>query len=381
MEFKNMTVEELTARQDEIRTLVEAEDADLDALEAEARGIKEELEARVATEAKKQEVRDMLAAGQIPVQEVRTVETQEVKKVTNEEIRNSKKYIDAFAEYIKTGDDSECRALLTENVSGGTVPVPTFVSDVVKTAWDREGIMRRVKKTYLKGNIKIGFEISGSDAVNHTEGGAAVSEEELIEGIVELVPASIKKWISVSDEVCDMRGREFLDYIYNELAYRIAKKAVDNLISDIDACGTVSTTTCPSVGKITATTITMGLVAEAVGNLSDEASNPIIMMNKATWAKFKAVKYANGFDADPFEGLDVEYNSTIKSFDAASTGDTWLIVGDLGEGAQANMPNGEDIEFKFDDKTLMTSDMVRILGRTYVAAKVIAPKAFCKVAK
>ena len=31
------------------------------------------------------------------------------------EIRNSKEYIDAYAEYIKTGNDMECRKLTTEN--------------------------------------------------------------------------------------------------------------------------------------------------------------------------------------------------------------------------------------------------------------------------
>ena len=44
MEFEKMTVEELEARKAQIATEIEAEDADLDALEAEVRGIKEELE-------------------------------------------------------------------------------------------------------------------------------------------------------------------------------------------------------------------------------------------------------------------------------------------------------------------------------------------------
>lgn len=381
MEFTNMSVEELQARQDEIRNLIDAEDADLDALETEARAIKEELEARIAAEAKKQEVRDMLASGQIPVQEVREVEKQEVQVMTNEEIRNSEEYIDAYANYIKTNDATECRGLLTENATNGTVPVPGFVYDTIKHAWERDGIIKRVKKAYMKGNLKVGFEISGSDAAIHTEGGDAVAEETLVMGIVELVPQSIKKWISFSDEVMDMRGEEFLTYIYDELAYRIAKKAADALIADITACGTVSTTTCPSVGLITATTVTMGLVANAIGTLSGEAAEPVIMMNKATWAKFKAVEYANGYGADPFEGLDVEFNNSIKSFDAATTGDAWLIVGDLEEGALVNLPNGDGIEFKFDDVTLMTNDMIRVLGRTYTAAKVVAPNAFCKVVK
>lgn len=104
-------------------------------------------------------------------------------------------------------------------------------------------------------------------------------------------------------------------------------------------------------------------------------------MNKATWAKFKAAQYANGYNVDPFEGLDVEFNNSIASFDAATTGVTWMIVGDLDQGALMNLPNGEDITFKFDDMTLATSDLVRVIGRMFVAEKVVAPNAFVKVTK
>jgi len=376
MEFTNKTAAELLERQTEIRAALDAENPDLDALEAEARAIKAELERRAAEEAEKVEVRTEVAEGA-----AETVEKHEERKVmTNEEIRNSREYIDAYAEYIKSGDDTECRGLLTENVSG-TVPVPTFVYDEVKTAWDREGIIRRVRKSYLKGNMKVGFEISSTGATVHTEGAAAVSEETLVLGIVTLTPQSIKKWISISDEVYDLRGEAFLRYIYDELTYQIAKKAADQLIADIEACGTVSTTTCPGIVKVTANSIGMATIANAIGNLSDEAANPIVMMNKATWAKFKAVQYANGYGADPFEGLDVEFNNTIDSFDEASTGETYAIVGDLDHGALMNLPNGEEIEFKFDNTTLMTSDMIRVLGRMYAAIKVVAPGAFVKIVK
>lgn len=380
MNLKEMSASELQARQAEIRTLIDTDDADLDALEAEAREIKAELEERAAAEVKKQEVRDMLAAGKAP--DAKVIEKQEERKMPdNMEIRNSKEYIDAYAEYLKNGDDAECRGLLTENAVSGTVPVPEMVYDIVKTAWDREGITRRVRKAYVKGNLKVGFEISGSDAAIHTEGGDPVAEETLTLGIVELIPQSIKKWISISDEVYDLRGEAFLRYIYDELTYRIAKKAADGVIAAIEACGTQSVTTCPGVPKLTATTITMGLVANALGQLSDEAANPVIMMNKATWAKFKAVEYANGYGVDPFEGLAVEFNNTITSFDAATTGVTYMIVGDLDQGALMNLPNGEGIDFKFDDTTLMTNDMIRVLGRMFVAEKVVAPGAFVKVTK
>lgn len=304
--------------------------------------------------------------------------------MTNKEVCASAEYREAFKNYVMTGKDAECRALLTENVGTGVVPVPEVVYDIIKNAWEKEGIMSLVKKSYLKGNLKVGFEISADGAVVHTEGAAAPTEEKLVLGIVELIPASLKKWITISDEVIDMDAGSFLQYVYDEVAYQIAKKAADTLIAKIEACGTVSTNT-PSVNVgvpvVTSTTITLGLIASAIGQLSDVAANPVIMMNKATWSAFKAVQYAASVPVDPFEGLPVVFNNSIKAFSAASSGDTYAIVGDLGEGAIANFPAGEEITLKYDDTSLAEKDLVKIVGREYVALGVIGPDCFVKIAK
>ena len=316
--------------------------------------------------------------------ETKEIEKREVKPMEIE-IRNTPEYINAYAEYIKSGDNTELRALTTTNDTTpngtGTVPIPDMVYDIVKTAWQREGIMSRVRKSYLKGNLKVGFEISGTDAVIHAEGASAVSEETLVLGTVTLTPQSIKKWISISDEVMDLRGEAFLNYIYDELAYRIAKKAADTLVAKIEACGTVSTTTCVGVPKLKATTASLGDVAQAMALLSDEAANPVIMMNKATWGTYKALAAQGNYGYDPFEGLDVVFNNTIKAYNVATSGNTYAIVGDLDQGALANFPNGDGIEFKFDELTDMTKDLVRVLGREYVGLGIVAPNAFVKITK
>ena len=378
MELKDMTIEELLERKAQIAIDAEAPEADLNALTDEVRAINEEIEARKQAEAQRVEIREAVALGAGEVTETIEPVIREEKK-TMEEIRNSKEYIEAYANYIKTEDPTECRALLSENGSG-TIPVPELVYDIVKTAWEREGIMSRVRKAYIKGNLKVGFEISSSPAATHNEG-VAVDEESLVLGTVALIPKSIKKWISISDEALDLSGEPFLRYIYDELAYRIAKKAADLLVANIIACGTVSTTTCPGVPAITEASISVGTVAKAIANLSDDAANPTIMMNKLTWGKFKAAQAANGYNYDPFEGIPVVFNNTITSFDAASTGDTYMIVGDLNQGALANFPAGEEISFKYDEMTLATQDLVRVIGREYVALGVVAPDAFVKVKK
>lgn len=374
-----MSMEELIEERNAIPAQLEAEGADLDALEARVKEINAEIEKRNAEIEKRNAIMEGVkngAAGTV------VKDFKEARKgMTNAEVRNSQAYINAYAEYIKSEDDAECRALLTENVATGTVPVPDLVDDVIRHAWENEGIMALVRKSYLKGNLRVGFELSATGAVVHTEGADAPAQETLVLGIVELVPASIKKWITVSDEAMDLKGEAFLNYIYSEVTYQIAKKAADELIAKIEAAGTVSTSTAVGVPAITQNQITQATIATALAQLSDEATNPVVMMNKQTWAAFKAVQYEGNYSVDPFEGLPVKFNNTIKAFSVATTGETYAIVGDLGHGALANFPNGEGINFKFDDLSLAESDLVKIVGREYVALGLVAPGSFVKIQK
>lgn len=378
-----MTIEEVDIRASEIKSeIAEASEERLAELNAEAdllEARKNELK-KMAAEAT--ETRKAVAEGSSELESVKPV-IEEERKMTNADVVKTKEYRDAFANFVRTGDDKECRALLTENVSGD-VPVAAVVYDIVKNAWEKEGIVARVKKAYIKGNLKVGFEISADGAFVHTEGQAVSSSaaENLVLGTVTIVASNIKKFIFVSDEVID--STEFLTYVYDELVYQIAKKLADQVIAKIEACGTVSTNT-PSVNvavpKITASSIALNTIANAIAELSDQASDPVIMMNKSTFAAFKAVQAAGNYGYDPFEGLPVLFNNSIASFSAATTGVTYAIVGDLGEGMIANFPNGEGIKVKLDDMSQAESDLVKIVGRQYVGVEVVGPKSFCKIAK
>ena len=387
-EIMTATTEDLDKRCAEITEAIEAkaDGTDYEALSAELDDIKArreaiEAEQRAADEQQRKADLQAVINGAGKETEIKASTEKETDKM---EVRNSPEYIDAYARYIKTGKEEECRSLLTENATGGTVPVPEFVYEIVKNAWEKDGIMSRVSKSYLKGNLKVTFEVDGDAASIHNEGAAAPSQENLALGIVELKPASIKKWIKISDELVDLGGEAFPRYIYDELTYRIAKKAADTLIEKIVACDTVSTntpTTNVAVGAVSTASVSLGLVASALAQLSDQAENPVIIMNRQTWGAFKAVEAAGNYGYDPFEGLPVVFNNSITAFSAATTGVTFAIVGDLGEGAKANFPNGEGIDFKFDELSRKKEDLIEVLGREYVALGVVAPSAFVKICK
>lgn len=302
-------------------------------------------------------------------------------KMENVEFKNSPEYIDALARSIKTGDMTELRSILTENAVDGEVPIPTFAEERIRTAWDSDEILNRVGKTYVKGNLKIGFEISGTDAVVHLEGDDAPAEEELHIGVVSLIPQSLKKWITVSDEVLDMKSQEFLDYIYDEIGHRIAKLAADIVVSKIIALPTASTATAPaaSVLKMDPSAVTC---VNAIALLSDEATNNVAIMNKLTWAAFKSITTGDGYPLqDPFAGLPQIFNNTLPAITTASEDDVYMIVGDLANGFRANFPNGEEIRIKADELSLAEKDLVKFVGRKYVALEAVAPFRFTNVTK
>ena len=370
-------LEEIEERKLALRDEIEGlEDLDkVEELEKEVDALNEEKE-QIEEAEKQEEVVEALEENNVETKsKLVSVKKEEIKMET----RNTPEYIEAYARYIKTGKDEEVRALLTENVSG-SIAVPELVLDEVKTAWDNNELLSLVRRMNVRGNLKVQFEISGTDAAVHTEGAYAVNEEELVEGIAELVPASIKKWVSISDEVMDMRGEEFLRYIYDELTYRIAKKAADLLVAKIVTLTTSASTSAPSIAKVTAAPA-VGTIASAIAALSDDAANPTIVMNKLTWAEFKRVQYANGYNVDPFEGLRVVFNNSLPAYSAANANACYAIVGDFGYGAIANFPNGEDIEIKLDTLSKKKEDLVEILGREYVALGVVACKAFTQVCK
>ena len=370
-------LEEIEERKLALRDEIEGlEDLDkVEELEKEVDALNEEKE-QIEEAEKQEEVVEALEDNDLETKsKLVSVKKEEIKMET----RNTPEYIEAYARYIKTGKDEEVRALLTENVSG-SIAVPELVLDEVKTAWDNNELLSLVRRMNVRGNLKVQFEISGTDAAVHTEGAYAVNEEELVEGIAELVPASIKKWVSISDEVMDMRGEEFLRYIYDELTYRIAKKAADLLVAKIVTLTTSASTSAPSIAKVTAAPA-VGTIASAIAALSDDAANPTIVMNKLTWAEFKRVQYANGYNVDPFEGLRVVFNNSLPAYSAANANACYAIVGDFGYGAIANFPNGEDIEIKLDTLSKKKEDLVEILGREYVALGVVACKAFTQVCK
>ncbi|MBR6507469.1 MAG: phage major capsid protein [Clostridia bacterium] len=378
-DLKELSIDQIEERKSAIVAELDNEGVDLDALEAEMRSLNEEIEARKATEAKKAEIRQGIAEGNIGVVTVEKKFEERENIMTNNEVRATKEYVDAFARYLVSEDATEVRSLLTENVSGGSVPVPAIVDDIIRTAWEKNDILSRVRRTNIRGNLKVAFERVASGAVAHTEGSGSVSEETLKLGIVTLVPATLKKFVRVSDEAVAMGGEEFVRYVYDEVVYQITKKLADDIVTDIKTASTSATSVAACVAQITSAP-TVTAIASAYANLSDEATDPVIIMNKLTYANFVSAQAAANYSIDPFMNLPVVFNNSLPAYGSASSNAVYAIVGDL-NGESVNYPEGDGVALKYDDLTEAEDDMVKIVGRQYVAHALTACGRFTNIKK
>lgn len=338
--------------------------AELDMIEERKNAIKAEAE-------EKRTAMEEVLAGEGEVIEEKQ---EERKTMDNKEVRKSAEYLDAWVEYQKGRANEEQRALLTTNATeNGTIAVPTYVEDRIVTAWESNEIVRRAKKSYFKGNLRVGVEVSAEGAVDHAEGDEAVTEENLVLEIVNLIPGTLKKMVKYSTEVLDMKGEAFVDYIVDEIEYQLAKTAGDNMVQH------ALTVNAPFKQSIAAagTSLTTADVIRAEGMLAGDA-NPVLITTRANAAALKAAVLSAGYGYDPFDGMDVVYVDAAAL--AVSGGTIFGIVADL-SAWQFNFPNGDQPTFVFDEYTEAPADIVRVIGRVMVGYGIVAPYKTVVIAK
>ena len=298
--------------------------------------------------------------------------------MTDLEMRNSAEYCEAYKKFILTGDDKECRSLLTTNASGD-VPVPVLVEGIIKHAWESNTFLSKVRKTAFRGNLKVPFEKSADPAYVHSEGTTGLTEEDLQLGIVTLTPANIKKWIKISDEAVAMGGEAFVQYVYEELAQRIMEKLVSELVGKANAAGTTHSDTVIGIPKATEAP-GVNTVRNNAATLSEEATDICIVLNPLSIGEFYDAQAAGNFNLDPFAGVTLIKCSALPAYSSADTNAMYGIVGDL-KAFQVNYPEGEGIVTKWDDLTYAEDDMVKVVARQYAGYGVTAPGRLIRLCK
>lgn len=345
------------------------------------------------------------------IEETRTEETEEVEEVVensiveenheekNDDVQMEEERMNTNFENVETRSEDikawrdhimagvETRALTTQDEG---MPIPTIFADYIARAWERVDLLDEVTKTAIRGYFNVSYEASSTGAVLHEEGSEAPAEEELVLGTIQLIPAYLKKWISVTDELQSMTDDQFMKYVADEVVYNVLKKLKSEILVGNTSfiVGIENATLTEEVES----TLDFNAINKALAEI-DGGENPLVVMNRKTFFNefmgltdttgrpiYNIVSDNAGRPMYFVNGIRVMFADVLPTFDDAGTSQAWAIVGDF-KAYHLNMPNGENVETLFDPYTLATQDKSRIIGKLFVAGNVTKPKALAKIVK
>lgn len=242
MEFTSMTVEELEARLAQLPDEIEKDGADLDALDAEFKGITAELDARKAAAAKKAELRAAVAtgAGSVIAEAPQTPIPTEERKMFN---RDSIEYRDAWTKKIIGRElNEEERAALTS--AGAVIPTMT-----VNAVWDKltgpADLIGKVDVSQFPTYVKFPKATTKNAATGQAVG-APITESSDVIGYIDLIPNEYVKLLTVGADIDHMAVSAVHDWIVNNL--------VDSIRAEINTDIVVGTGTNELKGILTSVT-------------------------------------------------------------------------------------------------------------------------------
>lgn len=367
-----------------------------DGLIEEVESLKKEADDIDAEISELEEVRGKFEEQEKRMSLIKTVESEVIEERTKDvkvDIYDTPEYRQAWVDAIRTGDETKVRAMTTGTTN---VPVPTIWQSYVETAWYNYGkFSRLVNKTYIQGYLAIPFESAADGAVVHDENGEMPAEETITLGLIELKPAMIKKWISMTDELMAMTADDFMRYLADELVYRVVLKLDNGIINgalDTNGKGVVgivgnANTLVAANGALSFNVINAGIADLVTFDNLTVAMNPKTFFNNfmglvdlqqrpiyqiATDNAGKPQYYVNG--------IRVEFTQALPAYDAATAGQAWAVAGDF-RGYRLNLPEGEMVRTLFDPYTMAREDKAIMVGRLYAAGNVARLKHFVQFNK
>lgn len=400
---KNEIVDEVDAKKEEFENAdTDKRDEILEEVEAlteEANKIDEEVKELEEQRTKMKAQEERMSMAQTLSKTAIEERKDQIENMENVNVLKTKEYEQLYADFIRGKVDKkevrsycEARALTTATEY---VPIPEIMQGFVETAWYEYGkFSRLVSETFEPAILKIPVEVSADPANWHDENSGPVEEENITLGQIILQPKMIKKWISLTDELMAMSAQDFLRYIADELVYRVVLALDEAIINrkDANGLGVIGIVDNPYTEVVTAK-LNFNAINTALANLVT-FEDLTIAMNPATFFNtfmgmtdevgrpiFNVIADNNARPQYYLSGHRVEFTQALKSDAEASSGDPLFIIGNFRRGYRLNYPQGRNVITLIDPYTLATEDLVRMIGRLYVAGNVVKPKHFAQVNK
>lgn len=259
-----MTAEEIMARKAEIRSEVEVEGADLNALEEEVRSLNAELNNIEAEAEKRKAIREAVAAGDgeiIAKMEERKMENEKIYTVESEEYRTG--FLKDMLGMEMTAEERtavDFVATTTDATYGsGNVLPRTMVDRIWDLIEEQHSIMGDVT-IYRTGTI---LEVAKRTAISQGDAAivneATANDDEINTFVkVTLAGKDFSKHVDISYAMAKMSMDAFEQFLTNEIADRIGAAIADDVVDQImdDYDDTNNAITTAAAGAIAWTDVT-----------------------------------------------------------------------------------------------------------------------------
>ncbi len=375
-------IEEIDKRLSEIKAELDG-DCDVDALEKEVRGLKEERKTLMDMLEKRKQLQNEVANGAGEVIRGFKPETEEKRyDASSPEYKTAwlkNMAMDSRGKKLFGDLTKEERAAFTFTTANTGEVVPTEIMNRIVSLVDNDSPMY---DDSFKSNLVYGFEIprlksiDAGDAKNVTEGAANDDEQDTFDSIA-LPGVEIKKHIVMSRKMQFQSIQAFEDWVVTHLAERIRVAKETYILSQLAKSGTVG---IDSGNVISAAACTDEEIRKALGLLRGSGERVLYANSNFIWNTLAGLETTEGdklFIPNPMADPLVEgrvYGTAVKR-DSNIPDDTFYI------GYPKKILSNEfilfDITPQIEDKTLNRI----FVGYSLFDAGLEDPKAFVKWSK
>ena len=376
-----MRIKEIELRLAAIAKEIDNPDADLDALEKEARALKAEAaEIRRKEEQRAKLIKDVTENGEM-VREFGIDATDGEQRTLDVD---SAEYRSAYLKNMRGLELSEIeqRALNSGLSSAGHV-IPTVTQNkIIEKVTQYAPLLEKIELLHVPDLVKVPAEGTTTEAQKHAEG-ATISGDEDTLGYVQLAMFEVTKLVTISKTVEKMSIDAFESWLVNKIARKVADKITGWILTGtgssepqgVDAISWSGTNSVEVGAEAKPTEADLDkLVGLLNGGYDDGAF--WVMSKKTFFNEIRPIQNKSKNDVVVkeggkwfVEGYPVEFDDRFKESEA--------ILGNFGLGYLGNLPEEATITSQF----VVRENSYDFLGSAMFDGKVQAVEAFVKLKK
>lgn len=391
------TLKEIEARLAAIAQEVETDGADLDALEVEARSLKEARQALLdAAEKRNKILADVAGMTGTPAVENPAREARNFDGMTRADAIASPEYRSAFAKHMLGRDmtdmehrawasvNGELRAWTSAAASAGPAIPTELANDILKKAHQVAPLLGEITLLHVPGGVTYAVEGTTADAAEHAENASQTAASDTLVKVT-LTGYEVTKYIQVSKTVKYMTIPAFEAFLVSTLGEALARLLVKRIISgsgSSQATGINSANAWDATNSVTvakAASLTAQNVLDLIGLLPGgyDANAKFLMSKKTLFSDFLPLQDKQKNDlvvlqngTYHIQGYPVLLDDSMTLHEAF-LGDLTKYIGNLAE--EINVTSGLDLKSNsyeylgaclFDGKPALGEAFVKLIKAT-----------------